>query len=867
MHSDIWGPASVETINRKQYFVSFTDDYSRFSNIYLIRKKDEAFSCYRKYEAWLGTQHCAIIKRLHTDRGGEYLSTEFNDHLQLRGTVRRLTVHDTPEYNGLPEQLNRTLMEKVRAMLHDSQLPKFLWGEALNHAVYLKNRTWTRALKGTTPFEILTGSKPNLSTLHPWGSRVWVHDTSGSKLDGRAKEGYWVGFDEESRAHRIYWAVKRSVTVERSIKFVPDDIILDHVPLEGEEKLDERNEDESNWSERSISPKPDSIIGQISNEDEPTPPPDDNEGMGRGRRIRKESANIRRLREGEGHASNLPASHAFPRGLQLVPDENEEAGMVEEVGVEDFAMATVMEAAEGLNPTLHEARKRSDWPKWQEAMKAEIMSLKANGTWKVVERPQDTNVVDCKWVLCIKKNAAGEIDKYKARLVARGFTQIHGVDYYETYAPVARLSSFQLLIALANRNEWPIESFDFDSTFLNSVLGDNEVVYLEQPADFSEADPKRYVFRLVKALYGLKQGAKSWYDALCQALSELGFRRSEADHGVFVKEGKDSLILLAVHVDDCMVTGHPASEIGKFKVEINEKYKMTDLGACTWLLRIRLNRNTVEKTISLSQLPYIESIITRFNFDDLKPSSIPIDPSQSLGRSQCPTTLTDIARMKNVPYREAVGALMYVSMGTRPDITFAVSTTAQFMDNPAWVHWEAVKRIFRYLKGTKDLELVYGDETKDLVGFVDADGASQEHRRAILGYVFMVDGGAVSWSSKKQELVTLSTTEAEYVAATHAAKEAVWLRRLLGEIFSPAKAPTTLFGDNQSAIALAHGGQYHARTKHINIQYHFIRYIIEAGNIRLIYCPTDDQTADTLTKALPSAKAKHFANAMGLRAV
>ena len=643
-------------------------------------------------------------------------------------------------------------MEKVRAMLHDSQLPKFLWGEALNHAVYLKNRTWTRALKGTTPYEVLTGSKPDLSTLHPWGSRVWVHDTSGSKLDGRAKEGHWVGFDEESRAHRIYWAAKRSVTVERSIKFVPDDVALDPVPLEGEEKLDERDEGESERSERSESPKPNQPTIEDAPDDEPAQAPDD-DGMGRGRRVRKESAYVRRLRDGEGHASNLPASRGIPQGIQLVPDIDEKAGMVEEwelVDVEDFAMATVMEAAEGLNPTLAEAKRRSDWPKWQEAMREEVRSLKANRTWKVVERPQDTNVVDCKWVLRIKKNAAGEIDKYKARLVTRGFTQIHGVDYYETYAPVARLASFRLLIALANRNCWPIESFDFDSAFLNSVLGEDEVVYLEQPVDFSEADPKRYVFRLVKALYGLKQGAKSWYDALCQALVELGFRRSEADHGVFVKEEKDSVIILAVHVDDCMVIGHPPSAIERFKVEINEKYKMTDLGTCTWLLGIRLNRDLAKKTISLSQLPYIESIVTRFNFDDLKPSSIPIDPCQPLGRSQCPSSLADIARMKNVPYREAVGALMYVSMGTRPDITFAVSTVAQFLDNPAWVHWEAVKRIFRYLKGTKTLELVYGNDTWDLIGFVDADGSSQEHRRAISGYVFMVDGGAVSWSSKKQ---------------------------------------------------------------------------------------------------------------------
>jgi hypothetical protein len=251
----------------------------------------------------------------------------------------------------------------------------------------------------------------------------------------------------------------------------------------------------------------------------------------------------------------------------------------------------------------------------------------------------------------------------------------------------------------------------------------------------------------------------------------------------------------------------------------------------------------------------------------LKPSSTPIEPSIPLLRSQSPSKLEDIAKMKNVPYREAVGSLMYAAMGTRPDIAFATSTVAQFSDNPGWIHWEAVKRIFRYLLGTKKLELVYGGDKRGLVGYVDADGASQEHRRAISGYVFMVDGGAVSWSSKKQELVTLSTTEAEYVAQTHAAKEAIWLRRLFTELFDNVDTPTTLFSDSKSAIALANDGHYHARTKHIDIRYHFIRYIIEAGTIKLVYCSTDDMTADTLTKALPSTKAKHFASALGLSTV
>ena len=222
--------------------------------------------------------------------------------------------------------------------------------------------------------------------------------------------------------------------------------------------------------------------------------------------------------------------------------------------------------------------------------------------------------------------------------------------------------------------------------------------------------------------------------------------------------------------------------------------------------------------------------------------------------------------MAGRPYREAVGSLMYAAVGTRPDISFAVGQVARFCDNPGSAHWEAVKRIFCYLKGTRDHWLVYGEKEHSISGYTDADGMSNEDRHAISGYAFLIDGGAVSWSSKRQSIVTLSTAEAEYVAATHAAKEAVWLREFISEIYKP-QDPMTLYSDSQSAIALARNEQFHARTKHIDIRFHFIRYIIEAGKIVIDYCPTEDMVADTFTKALPSAKAKHFATSLGLRKV
>jgi hypothetical protein len=208
---------------------------------------------------------------------------------------------------------------------------------------------------------------------------------------------------------------------------------------------------------------------------------------------------------------------------------------------------------------------------------------------------------------------------------------------------------------------------------------------------------------------------------------------------------------------------------------------------------------------------------------------------------------------------------MYASLGTRPDITYAVGILSQFNEKPGEVHWTAVKRVFAYLAGTRDFRLCFGGEKRELTGYSDADGSMHEERRAISGYAFLIDGGAVSWSSKKQEVVALSTTEAEYVALSHATKEALWLRSLISGIFGRFAGSTTLFGDNQSALALAKDHQYHARTKHIDIRFHFIRWVISDGHIKLIYCSTTDMVADTLTKALPSPKVKHFAHELGLR--
>ena len=472
----------------------------------------------------------------------------------------------------------------------------------------------------------------------------------------------------------------------------------------------------------------------------------------------------------------------------------------------------------------------------------------------------------CKWVFKIKCNTNGEIKKYKARLVAKGYSQIQGIDYDETYAPVTRLASLRTILAIATRNSWDIKVFDFHSTFLNGKLGDGEDIYMELPEGYAmSGDHVHPVVKLNVALYGSKQGALRWYQELSSTLGELGLKRAHADWGIFYSQIGHNILVLASHVDDCTVTGSSPELIHSFKAEIGSRYKITDLGPISWLFGMKVAHDQAACTMSLSQQTYIEAILTKYNLANCKPASVPMDPGLKLSCEQSPQSAKEIGRMKSVPYQAAVRSLMHLVVGTHPDIAFAVSTVVQFNNAPGEPHWEAIKHIYRYLSCTKSLTLTFGGVGKGLKEYTDADGASQEHRPTISGYVYLLDGGTVSWASRKQELVTLSTAEAEYVAATHAAKEGLWLQRLIGEVFRPLAHPIPLHSDSQSAITLTKDGSYHACTKHIDIRYHFIRFAVENHSFRLVYCSTDNMIADTLTKPLPSIKAKCFAIALGLR--
>ena len=491
---------------------------------------------------------------------------------------------------------------------------------------------------------------------------------------------------------------------------------------------------------------------------------------------------------------------------------------------EEYAMVAEISEVEALEPrSLAEAKRRPDWPLWEKAIHEELALLQETGTWELTDPPAGANIVGSKWVYRAKKDAAGNVIRYKARLVAQGFSQVPGVDYFDTFAPVAKLASIRAVLAMAAAEDMELHQIDIKGVYLNGELTEQEKIFMQQPPGYHAPNSSGKVCRLRKTLYGLKQSGRRWYQRLVEIMVQhLGFSCCDVDQAVFFRREGQMVMIVLVHVDDCTIAATAIMLIERFKKEIAKHVEITDLGELHWLLGIEIRLDREKRTIHLSPRSYIDSILRRYNLQDLKPVSIPMDPSIRFSTSQSPATTAEFAQMRDVPYHEAVGSLMYASLGTRPDISFAVQTVSRFSTKPGLIHWDAVKRIFRYLKGTKDLWLSFGQSKIDLAGYADADGSMAEDRHAVSGYAFIVHGGAVSWSAKRQDIISLSTTESEYVAVTHAAKEALWLRSLIQQLFGTTLSPTTLYSDNQSAIVLSKDHQYHACTKHIDIRFHFI---------------------------------------------
>ena len=480
-------------------------------------------------------------------------------------------------------------------------------------------------------------------------------------------------------------------------------------------------------------------------------------------------------------------------------------------------------------------------PNWKHAIMEEMRALEKNGTWEVVPKPKDKVPVGCRWVFTIKYKADGEIERYKARLVAKGYAQTYGIDYQETFAPVAKMNTVRVLLSLAANQDWPLQQLDVKNAFLNGDL--KEEVYMELPPGFENRNMEGQVCKLRKSLYGLKQAPRAWFDKFTKALRQQEYVQAHSDHTLFFRHRNGKITILIVYVDDIILTGDDSEEIERLKRNLALEFEMKDLGKLRYFLGMEVARN--KTGISVSQRKYVIDLLQETGMLGCKPVDTPMDPNVKLELNGNGTPV-DKGR-----YQRLVGKLIYLSH-TRPDIAFSVSCVSQFMHSPSEEHMDAVYRILRYLKGIPGKGLFFKkNENRGIEVFTDADWAgSINDRRSTSGYCSFVWGNLVTWRSKKQTVVARSSAEAELRSAAHGVCEALWLKMLLEELKVSVTAPLKIFCDNKAAINISHNPLHHDRTKHIEVDRHFIKEKIEEGTICVVYVPTSEQTADILTKGL-----------------
>ena len=357
---------------------------------------------------------------------------------------------------------------------------------------------------------------------------------------------------------------------------------------------------------------------------------------------------------------------------------------------------------------------------------------------------------------------------------------------------------------------------------------------MKPPCGVLKSGQKGKVLRLLKGLYGLKQAGRGWYLEMSKVLMrDMGFKRSCIDHSVFYKKEGHKHTIIAVAMDDMAVTSRRKLDAMKFKSNVRQHWEITDHRPIQWFLGFEIKRNRESRTISINQRTYIESMVKKFRLTSAKPVSTPMELNAQFTTQQSPSTLNQTTRMQGVPYSEAIGSILWPAVVSHPDVAYVVGILSQFIQNPRTIHWEGVKQVINYLGTIRELWLTFGGNKKNLLeGYCNMDWASQAHRHSISGFAFHYGIRAISWSLKKQNIVTLLSTESKYIALTHAAKEAIWLQTFVNKVTGISIKPLTILGDNQGLLALTRDNKYHSRTKHIDLQYHFIREAVDDAKIK-----------------------------------
>ncbi|GJY48644.1 retrotransposon protein, putative, ty1-copia subclass [Tanacetum coccineum] len=683
-------------------------------------------------------QHDRLLNSINIESLG---NQEFLDHLKEHGIIAHRTPPYTPQNNGVSERRNRTLLDMVRSMMSQTTLPKSFWDYALETAARILNMVPSKKVD-KTPYEIWHGQAPKLSYLRVWGCEAFVkHDTltKPDKLDPRSFKCIFVGYPKETMGYSFYSPSENKVFVARNAEFF-ESKLLDLKASGSVEDLEEIQEEDTN-------PSVDTSLNHEEDDQEIDEPQSDINPIRRSTRTRRPTDRLCLYIDTEEHELGDLGEPANYRAALLDPESK----------------------------------------KWLDAMNVEMQSMKDNDVWVLVELPPNARTVGSKWLFKKKTDMDGAVYIFKARLVAKGFTQTYGVDYEETFSPVADIRAIRILIAIAAYYDYEIWQMDVKTAFLNGHL--SEEVYMEQPEGFVNPKYPNHVCKLKRSIYGLKQASRQWNKRFDDEIKKFGFTQNPDEPCVYLKASGSYVAILILYVDDILLMGNNIPMLQDVKSYLGRSFAMKDLGDAAYILGIKIYRDRSKRLIGLNQSAYIEKILKRFYMENSKRGTIPMQEKLKLSKSQGASTPAEKQRMQNIPYASAI------------------------YYNPGEIHWTTVKNILKYLRNTKDMFLVYGGNMErelrvscytDAGYLTDADDLRLATNWICLVLCVCVCVWCIDWKAQKQSSLLLSSTDAEYIVAFDASKEAVWIRKFifgLG-VVPIIKEPISMYCDNTGDFAI-----------------------------------------------------------------
>jgi hypothetical protein len=891
--SDLCGPMPFPSYEGFLYFMLLVDSATRMTWVFFVKFKSDVGEILKLFFAYILNRKGRYPYSFRSDGGGEYVNNDFRSFLQKIGVHFTITTPYNSAQNGTVERKIRTVEEASNAIMYQADAPRFLWAEAVKYVVWVLNRVPQKSsvLHWEAPIHKWEGDRPDfnkkdvLKHARVWGCEafVHVHDKVRKKFGYKSQRGVFVGLDSNRMGFRVYLPHVHKVVTSRDVVF--NEGVF---PFKKDKGLNPLYDESGNRKARdyivfehnpiTVPAHPRGVKSEKKKDFYALPPSKAARVVGEAvkmsetgaksfveskkpvfvsQRPTEMSATRRGAESGdfsESKAEPAAAAEAQAQGTKKVYESGRivrrstRRSVKPERGTKENPFYSFSTRGADVPENRREAMESDEWPEWEKAEKKEVKLCFDRGAFDIVDakEAEGHTVITAREVYERKLNPDGTTKKRRMRLVGRGFQEKEGKDFKwdEIFSPVAQIKSFRLLLAISVLFDWGAYHWDVSGAYLYGDIKGK--LFMKFPACMEKRPGK--LIRLRKSLYGLKEAGAIWFRFFRKLLLGLGFIPLLTDVCVYYHETIN--MMLSIHVDDAIVVTDNEVESDRILRELRKSIKVTNEGPVARYLAIRVFRG--EGYVHLCQPQYVKKVLSRFGMENCKTAPTPTG-SVAISHADCPSSEEEKRKVRNFPFKELVGSLLYKMICTSPEIAYAVVKLAQFSENFGTKHISWGKRIVRYLAGNMDsgIRYVRGDGKIRVDVYSDSDwGSDSGDRKSVSGYVVFLAQGPVAWRSVKQRIVAQSTCEAEFIALSEAIKELLWFLKMLKELRFEMERKPRIFVDNQSAIALTKNPVAHNRTKHIDIRYFFIRHHIENGEFDIIYVPSGKNIADIFTKCV-----------------